>query len=610
MTATTTLPPWERRYRAPSVFLPDWSTEAPDRIVYVSNESGVWQVHCRDLATGATRQVTDDPVGVIDGRPTVDGTGVLWFSDASGDESGQWMVAPFDGGEPRLFLQGIPDGWNEGMAERRGVVAAAVSDGDGFGVYVSRDAGPADRIALSPESLRLAGAEDSGMNRAALSADGALLCLEDSTEGGLMHPALRVVDTRTGATVGALRDEGMALRAAAWSPVPGQTVLAMVDELDGHERPALWDPTTGERRRLTVDLPGDVSVMDWYPAGDALLLKSLHEGRDRLHRFDLKSGSTTPIDHPAGSIAWTAHVRPDGEVWFRLSQGHAEPRVLADDGREVLAIAGDRAPAGRPFVSWHFANEHGQDVHGFHIVPDGSGPFPTLMLVHGGPTSLDMDRFHPEAQSYVDAGFAVGLVNYRGSTGYGREWRDALTGDIGGPELEDVNAGLRDLVARGIADPSRAVIAGWSWGGYTTLMEVGKHSELWRCGVAGVPIGDYEMGYVDLSPVLQAYDRALLGGTPAEVPELMRDRNPINHVDAVSVPILFLIGENDSRCPYRQAMAYVERLAARSQPHEVYVFGTGHGSNDIDEKIRQQRVILAFLAANVPGIDLAGRGIA
>jgi dipeptidyl aminopeptidase/acylaminoacyl peptidase len=82
----------------------------------------------------------------------------------------------------------------------------------------------------------------------------------------------------------------------------------------------------------------------------------------------------------------------------------------------------------------------------------------------------------------------------------------------------------------------------------------------------------------------------------------MADRNPINHVDQVSVPVLFLIGENDSRCPYRQAMAYVERLAARGQPHEVYVFGTGHGSNDIDEKVRQQRIILDFLAANVPGI--------
>ena len=158
------------------------------------------------------------------------------------------------------------------------------------------------------------------------------------------------------------------------------------------------------------------------------------------------------------------------------------------------------------------------------------------MFVHGGPTWLDLDRWQPEVQAYVDAGFAVGMVNYRGSIGYGREWRDALIGNIGGPELEDVNAGLRDLVARGIADPERAVIAGHSWGGYVTLLELGKHPELWRCGVAGVPVGDYEPGYEELSPLLQEYDRALLGGkTPKELPDLMRDRNPINFADDVRV---------------------------------------------------------------------------
>ena len=225
------------------------------------------------------------------------------------------------------------------------------------------------------------------------------------------------------------------------------------------------------------------------------------------------------------------------------------------------------------------------------------------MFVHGGPTWLDFDRWQPEVQAYVDAGFAVGMVNYRGSIGYGREWRDTLIGDIGGPELEDVNAGLQDLVDRGIADPERAVVGGHSWGGYVTLLEVGKHPELWVAGIAGVPVGDYEDGYEELSPLLQAYDRALLGGkTPSEVPELMRDRNAINFADNVTAPVLFIIGRNDSRCPYRQAMRYVEKLAERDHPHQVYVFETGHGSFDVDERVRQVSTVLDFLARNVPGI--------
>jgi dipeptidyl aminopeptidase/acylaminoacyl peptidase len=210
-------------------------------------------------------------------------------------------------------------------------------------------------------------------------------------------------------------------------------------------------------------------------------------------------------------------------------------------------------------------------------------------------------------QAYVDAGFVVGLVNYRGSLGYGREWRDALIGDIGGPELEDVNAGLRDLVDRGIADPARAVIAGYSWGGYVTLLELGKHPDLWTCGVAGVPVGDYEDGYDELSPLLQEYDRALLGGhEPKDVPELMLDRNPINFADNVRVPVLFLIGRNDSRCPYRQAMAYVKKLATREHPHEVYVYETGHSSFEVDERVRQVGTILDFLARHVPGVARPG----
>jgi dipeptidyl aminopeptidase/acylaminoacyl peptidase len=134
-------------------------------------------------------------------------------------------------------------------------------------------------------------------------------------------------------------------------------------------------------------------------------------------------------------------------------------------------------------------------------------------------------------------------------------------------------------------------------------MELGTHPELWLAGLAGVPVGDYVMSYDDMSPILQAYDRALLGGAPTEVPELMATRNPIVHADKVTAPVLFVIGENDSRCPLRQALAYVDALKARNHPHEVYLFPTGHGSFDIDEDVRQQRTILDFFARTVPGID-------
>src|SRR5262249_33446239 len=98
------------------------------------------------------------------------------------------------------------------------------------------------------------------------------------------------------------------------------------------------------------------------------------------------------------------------------------------------------------------------------------------------------------------------------------------------------------------------------------------------------------------------YDRALLGGkTPAEAPELMRERNAINFTDSVRAPVLFLIGRNDSRCPYGQAMAYVDKLAEREHPHEVVVYETGHASFDVAEKFEPARTARDFPGRHVPG---------
>jgi dipeptidyl aminopeptidase/acylaminoacyl peptidase len=225
------------------------------------------------------------------------------------------------------------------------------------------------------------------------------------------------------------------------------------------------------------------------------------------------------------------------------------------------------------------------------------------MLVHGGPTWVDMDRWAPDVQAYADAGFLVAMVNYRGSIGYGREWRDTLIGNIGFPEVEDVLAGHDDLVRRGLSDPARSVIAGWSWGGYITLLMHGTHPDRFVAGIAGVPVGDYAAGYEDMSPLLQAYDRALLGGAPADVPDLMRERSPIGYVDNVRAPLLVLAGNHDSRCPIRQVLIYTDRLKARGHPHEQYIYDTGHSSFDIAERIRQRGLVLDFLARTVPGIE-------
>ncbi len=599
--AMTNVPAWERRFRAPVLSFPSWAPAAPDRLVVASTESGSYQLHAWDRAGGTRRQVTDDPVGVISGRPTPDGDGVVWFRDETGDETGAWVVAPFDSaGEPRPLLPGLPRGWAEGLALGRTRAVAGLSTPDGFEIWVADAGSEPRRVHRHAQPVGVAAGDDAGSG--GLSADERFVCLSVAEDGDLFHPWLRVLDCATGVTVAEVRDAGRELTAFGWSPVPGDERLAITHERRGERRPATWDTRTGEVRELPLELEGTVQPAGWWPDASALLLLQMIEGRNHLYRLDLESGRTTRLETQPGSIT-AAGVRPDGSIWYRVHAGTHPARLLAVGSPTPLLVAdGPLAPDGRPFETWHFTNPHGQRVHGFLVRPDGPGPHPVMFRVHGGPTSVDMDRWAPDLLSHADAGFLVAMVNYRGSEGFGAAWRDALTGNVGFAELEDIGAGFEDLVARGLADPTRAVLAGWSWGGYVTLLGIGREPARWTAAVAGVPVADYVAAYEDESPILQAMDRALLGGTPDEVPDLIRERSPITYLDQVRTPTLILAGEHDSRCPIRQVKNYMDRAWERGFGPELYTYATGHASFNVGERVRQNAIVLDFLARHVPGV--------
>jgi dipeptidyl aminopeptidase/acylaminoacyl peptidase len=586
------VPLWEKRFRAPSIGFPSWGRDAPERLAVASNESGAWQVYAWDRARGIRRQVTDDAIGVAGGGVTPDGEGVIWFHDGTGDEVGQWLVEPFHGGagQRRPLVEGVPEAWSAGLAVGHELAAVGTAAGDGFTVWVSVAGQPARIVHHHPELVEVAG----------LSRDGRLLALQHAEHGDTIHPAVRVVDARTGEVVGDQWDgAGLGLAVAGWSRVPGDQRMALVHEREGRDRPAIWDVTTRQRRDLPVDLPGDVNVAHWFPDGKGLLLVHQHEGRDQLYRLDLLTEALLPIVHPSGTISGAA-VRPDGEVWYRVTSGAQPPTVRgARDTREVCAPEGERAPGGQPYRSWWFRNPKGDRIHGFVAAPSGEGPFPVVMLVHGGPTWAYTDEFSAEVQAWVDHGFAVAMVNYRGSTGYGVAFRDALIGNPGFPELEDVVAGLDDLVRSGLADPGRAVVTGGSWGGYVTLLALGLEPDRWAAAVAAVPVADYPTAYWDEAPSLQAFDKSLFGGSPDELGGLYEERSPLTYVDRVKTPVLIIAGDNDTRCPIQQVLNYVEALKARGGEVEVYRFDAGHGSMVIDERVRQMSAELRFVMARV-----------
>jgi dipeptidyl aminopeptidase/acylaminoacyl peptidase len=602
------LPRWERRFRAPTILFPAWAPDAPERFAICSNETESYQAYVWDRATGTRRRVTEDPVGVTYATPTADGDGIVWFLDATGDEFGRWVVLDafeqldgFDGrGEPRPLAPGVPDGWPSGLALASGVTAVGVGERDGFSVHVVDSEGKTRELFRHGDSAGVGDEGAMGFNLSGLSRDGRLVCIFHSEHGDNLHWALRVYDTSTGDVVGDLWDgPGRGLTPAAWSPLAGDQRLAVLHELGGIERPAIWNLENGERTDLGVDLPGEVTVADWWPDGSALLLSHRHEGVDRLIRYELDNGSAREIDHDSGAVS-AARVRPDGEVWLRVSSSSHDARVITAEGAEIVAAEGERAPEGRAYRSWHYENPHGQRVHGFFVTPEDEGPHPLLMEIHGGPHSQWMDAFSPSVQAHVDAGFAVAMVNYRGSTGYGAAWRDAIIGSPGLTELEDVMAGLDSLIRDGVADPRRTVVGGASWGGYLTLLAIGKHPERWAAAAAGVPVADYVAAFEDEAPSLQAMDRGLFGGTPQDAPGTYRERSPITFADRVETPLLILAGENDSRCPIRQIDNYVRALEDRGRSVEMYRYDTGHSSFVTDERVRQMRRILEFLDKHVP----------
>ncbi|MFI0816763.1 prolyl oligopeptidase family serine peptidase [Streptomyces sp. NPDC021098] len=599
------MPDWEKRFRAPRVGLPEWAEDAPDRSLFVSNATGTYELYAWDRATGAQRQVTDRPNGTTDGVLTPDGRWIWWFSDTDGDEFGVWLRQPFDGGgsgvgdgsggqgaggvpgadEPAA--PGLEPSYPAGLALGRDgtAVVGRSTDEEGSTIHVVAPGAEPREIYRHRES---AGVGD-------LSHDGTLIAVEHTEHGDAMHSAIRVVRL-DGTAVAELDDtkggtEELGLSVMGFAPVAGDTRLLVGHQRRGRWEPMVWDPLTGVETALAIDLPGDVGA-DWFPDGSALLVSHDHQARGELWRYELASGELTRVETPLGTIAG-ASARPDGAIEFLWSSSEQPPQVRSTSGRTVLDPPGLKAPVSVP-VGDVWVDGPGGRVHALVQKPEGEGPFPTVFDIHGGPTWHDSDAFAAGPAAWVDHGFAVVRVNYRGSTGYGRAWTDALKHRVGLIELEDIEAVREWAVTSGLADPERLVLSGGSWGGYLTLLGLGTQPEAWALGLAAVPVADYVTAYHDEMEALKAMDRTLLGGTPEEVPERFAASSPLTYVDQVRAPVYISAGVNDPRCPIRQIDNYVERLQQRGAPHEVYRYDAGHGSLVVEERIKQLRLEIDF----------------
>ena len=321
--------------------------------------------------------------------------------------------------------------------------------------------------------------------------------------------------------------------------------------------------------------------------------------------WSLASDAIRVLEHPTGAVLgyirdMTSYFRPDGTEIVCRWEDFGQPRRLIGldpiTGRQTRTIlASGAVPPGRALRSVSFPTTDGSmQLQAWLGVPSSEPPYPVILETHGGPTAATFPNFSPQLQAFLDAGYAVLALNYRGSTTFGREFEHAIWGRLGELEIQDMEAARTWLIEHGIAIADRILLTGWSYGGYLTLLGLGRQPDLWAGGMAGVAIADWELNYEDSSDLLRSYQRMLFGGGPDERGEAMRAGSPMTYVDDVRAPVLILQGRNDTRTPARPVERYVERLEGRGHPVDIEWFDAGHLGGDDELAIHHQALMLDF----------------
>ncbi len=331
----------------------------------------------------------------------------------------------------------------------------------------------------------------------------------------------------------------------------------------------------------------------------------IENGRARLGLIDTRAGrlQPLPVEHSeydsieavAGSACYIASSADDYDTVCRFDPARQQetPVVRAADTPPPAAAVS----IGRPIS---FPTTGGETAHGFYYAPTNpeyKGPPrelpPLIVISHGGPTALSTNSLSVKIQYWTSRGFAVVDVNYRGSTGYGRAYRDRLYGNWGVVDVEDCIAGARFLAGQKLADPQRLIIRGSSAGGYTTLAAL-TFFDLFRAGASYYGIGDLCALAQDTHKFEAHYLDRLVGPWP-EAQQLYRQRSPINHVDQLNCPIIFFQGLKDRVVPPEQTRQMVDALKRKGLPVACQTYADeAHGFRQADTLIHSLEAELYF----------------
>ncbi|MER7180031.1 prolyl oligopeptidase family serine peptidase [Streptomyces hyaluromycini] len=358
---------------------------------------------------------------------------------------------------------------------------------------------------------------------------------------------------------------------------------------------------------------------NWFAPLDNGLVAVLH-GRGPL-ALGILDPETGEIADAAGP--WTEYSATLAVHGTRVLAVGAGPRTAHEvveldtaSGRTRVAGTPHRDPVDPAFYPEPqvrtFAGPGGREVHAHiypphhpgHTAPEGELP-PYVVWAHGGPTSRTPLVLDLAIAYFTSRGIGVAEVNYGGSTGYGREYRERLREQWGVVDVEDCAAVALALAAEGTADRARLAIRGGSAGGWTTAASL-TGTDVYACGTISYPVLDLASWGAGVTHDFESQYLESLIGPLSEVPERYVERSPSEHADRLTAPFLLLQGLDDVICPPAQCERFLARLDGRPVPHAYLTFaGEGHGFRRADTLVRALESELA-LYAQVFGLDVPG----
>jgi dipeptidyl aminopeptidase/acylaminoacyl peptidase len=389
----------------------------------------------------------------------------------------------------------------------------------------------------------------------------------------------------------------------------GKTVLITSNAGNGYENAGLIDVATKKITWLTSD-KWETSSGNFSPDGKRLTWTANIDGNQDIYVYDMTTrqahalplakginspgGTGTPFSHDGARLLYT-HDGPNApnDLWD-YDFGTGKSRQVTHS--LVGGVRGEDMV--EPFLV-HYPSKDGKwQISAFVYVPynaERNGKNAAIVSIHGGPTAQTMNSFARGTQYLVNQGFFVIAPNYRGSTGYGKEFEDANRFDMGGGDLEDVISAAEWIKKTGFIDPKKVAVMGGSYGGYLTMMAVTKAPDLWAAGVPIVPFVNWFTEIENEDPLLRQYDIATMGD-PMKDKARLQERSPINFVDQIKAPLLILAGGNDPRCPRTEAEQVANALKKRNGVVELKVYeNEGHGFSKIENQIDSFTRVAEFL---------------